>query len=203
MDDDADISMWMAQLSENSPQAEREIWNHFFEKLVQYASRKLGGVPRRDADEEDIALSAMFSLHRGLRDGRFPQFDNRDDLWKILLTITAGKVGKRIRYQMTQKRGSGRVRGDSVFDHSNGPAAGFSEFADSRKSAEFADSCSIECEELLDKLDDDQLRQIAILKLQCFSNEEIADQLSCALRSVERKLQRIRVIWQADAERQI
>ena len=63
-----------------------------FSKLVHFARRKLEGMPRRSDDEEDVALGAMNSFFQGMQDRRFPSVANRDDLWKLLLTITARKA---------------------------------------------------------------------------------------------------------------
>ena len=92
------------------------LWRTYYERLVHYARGRLGTMPRRDADEEDVALSAMNSFYRGWSDGRFANLNDPDDLWKMLLTITARKANKRIRYQQAEKRGAGTVRGESVFD---------------------------------------------------------------------------------------
>ena len=52
-----------------------------------------------------------------------------------------------------------------------------------------------ECDQLLTALDDDAQRQIALLKLEGYTNREISEQLGCGLRTVERKLTRIRGKW--------
>ncbi len=44
-------------------------------------------------------------------------------------------------------------------------------------------------------LNDPGLRQIAFWKLEGYTNEEIAEKLECTLRTVERKLERIRAYW--------
>ena len=44
-------------------------------------------------------------------------------------------------------------------------------------------------------LSDPGLRQIALWKLEGYTNSEIAQQLECTLRTVERKLERIRAYW--------
>ena len=44
-------------------------------------------------------------------------------------------------------------------------------------------------------LKDPDLRQIALWKLEGYTNAEIATQLDCTLRTVERKLERIRAYW--------
>ena len=193
-----EITDWLEDLSHHSPEAAEAIWAQFYDKLVEYARRKLGTAPRRDADEEDIALSAFHSLHRGLQAGRFPKLDSRDDLWKILLTITSNKVKKRIRHQTAQKRGGGAVRGESIFAGVDEGGAGLGGIAGHAPTPEFAESVSLECEELLERLGDERLQSIALFRLQGYSNQEIADQLHCTVRSVERKLQLIRSIWQGN-----
>ncbi len=52
-----------------------------------------------------------------------------------------------------------------------------------------------EGQRLLQSLEDKKLRQIAIWKLESYTNDEIAEKLQLTTRSVERKLQRIREIW--------
>ena len=47
--------------------------------------------PRRASDEEDVALSAFQSFYQGIARGRFPQLEDRDNLWRLLITITARK----------------------------------------------------------------------------------------------------------------
>jgi DNA-directed RNA polymerase specialized sigma24 family protein len=55
-----------------------------------------------------------------------------------------------------------------------------------------------EYQRLMRVLDDDRLRTIARCKLEGHRNEEIADRLGLACRSTERKLQRIRQVWEAE-----
>jgi DNA-directed RNA polymerase specialized sigma24 family protein len=58
-------------------------------------------------------------------------------------------------------------------------------------SAEMAD----EYQRLLGLLGDVELRSVALWKVEGYTNEEIAEKLGCVVRSVERKLQRIRILW--------
>ena len=190
-----EITVWMNALANDSPDAMHRIWNHFYGKLVQYADRKLAGAPRKWIDEHDIASSALHSLYQGAKAGRYPQFANREDLWRILLTITSRKAKKSIRRELAQKRGGGKVRGESIFHRPDGDVGGISDLPGAEPTPEFAELVSHECEELLDALPDATLRRIALLKLQGYTNEEIARELDCAVRSVERKLSRIRGIW--------
>jgi DNA-directed RNA polymerase specialized sigma24 family protein len=55
-----------------------------------------------------------------------------------------------------------------------------------------------ECRRLLDCLGDDELRAIALWKMEGYSNDEIAGKLDCTPRTVGRRLQFIRQIWAAE-----
>jgi DNA-directed RNA polymerase specialized sigma24 family protein len=53
-----------------------------------------------------------------------------------------------------------------------------------------------QCEILLQRLGDDTLREVAVLKLEGYRNQEMAGRMGCSLRSIERKLELIRKVWQ-------
>jgi DNA-directed RNA polymerase specialized sigma24 family protein len=55
-----------------------------------------------------------------------------------------------------------------------------------------------ECRRLLGLLDSEELRLIAVSRMEGYSTEEIATRLRCAPRTVERKLQRIRSLWSSE-----
>lgn len=192
-----DVTVWMKQLANDSPEAMQNIWNEYYSKLVKFARRRMSVLPKRDADEEDVAISAIHSLYRGVQEGRFPEFNSRDDLWKLLLAIASRKIQKQIRRQLAQKRGGGLVRGESVFGTVS-QAGGINEAVHCEPTPEFADQVISSCDELLNQLDDPSLRQIALLKLEGYTNDQVAEKLNCATRSVERKLKRIRVIWKTE-----
>ena len=52
---------------------------------------------------------------------------------------------------------------------------------------------------MLDLLGDEELRSIARWKMEGDTNAEIADKLGCLPRTVERKLRRIRELWEKAA----
>ncbi len=61
---------------------------------------------------------------------------------------------------------------------------------------EFAVLVAEEYHNRLEALEDETLRQIAIWKLEGYTNEEIAARLGCALRTVANKLKLIRLKWE-------
>jgi len=52
-----------------------------------------------------------------------------------------------------------------------------------------------ECRRLLENLGDDRLRSLALMKMEGFTNSEIADNLGCSRNTIERKLRLIRGLW--------
>ncbi len=64
---------------------------------------------------------------------------------------------------------------------------------------EFTAMVAEEYRRLLDGLGDDSLRQVAVWRMEGFTNDEIAARLGCARRTVARRLDLIRKTW-LDAE---
>jgi DNA-directed RNA polymerase specialized sigma24 family protein len=154
-------------------------------------------MPRRAADEEDVALSAFASFCQAAEAGRFPQLTDRDDLWRLLMTITAHKAIDQTRQEGRTKRGGGRVRGESAlaFGNPQDTDDGLAQVVGDSPTPEFAAMMAEECSLLLAQLDDD-LRRIALAKMEDYTNQEIAARLDCSVSTVERGLRLIRKIWQ-------
>ena len=194
------ISQWLLHLAEGDAEVTQKIWNDYFGKLVRLARRKLEGIPNRDADEEDVALSAMNSFYQGLAKHHFDKIHNRDDLWKLLVTITVRKATARRRTYFAQKRGGGRVRGESIFGQQEDEQGGLDCVLGTEPTPELAAGVAENCRQMLDQLQDETLRQIALWTLEGYRTEEIAEKLGCVRRTVERKLERIREIWKTTRE---
>lgn len=192
MSSELELTKWLHRLENQPEEAMQRLWQAYYEKLVLFARRRLGSLPRRSADEEDIATSAINSFYQAAQNNRFPKLNDREDLWKILLTITARKASRAVRNQTTQKRGGGAIRGESVF--ANADSGGGIDLAAAPTQA-FGEIFADELLARLDELDDDRLKEIAVKKLEGFTNEEIAQDFGCAVRTVERKLVRIRAAW--------
>jgi DNA-directed RNA polymerase specialized sigma24 family protein len=60
---------------------------------------------------------------------------------------------------------------------------------------DFAAQVAEELRRRLDQLGDDQLRTIAVWKMEGHTNDEIAARLGCVSRTVERRLEVIRTLW--------
>src|SRR5262249_49366796 len=97
------VTDWIDRLKIGDPAAAQQLWQSYFQRLHRIARKKLQGTPRRVADEEDVALSAFDSFCRGAEQGRFPQLTDRDDLWRLLVTITARKAYQLALHEGRQK----------------------------------------------------------------------------------------------------
>jgi DNA-directed RNA polymerase specialized sigma24 family protein len=187
------ISTWIHQLRAGNHDAAERLWEHYFARLVGLARKKLAGVPRQAADEEDIALSAFDSFCRGVEQGRFPRVADADNVWSVLVLITARKAIDLREHENRQKRGGGQVFGESTLLAEG--AAGLDLLVGHEPTPEFAAQVAEECQRLLAKLTKPELRSIALWKMEGYTNAEIAVRLGCAEVTVERRLALIRSLW--------
>ena len=180
--------------------AAQPLWERCYPRLVGLARERLRGTPRRAADEEDVALSAFDSFCRGVEQGRFPDLKDRDGLWALLVLITVRKAADLVQYNRRDRRGGGRVRGDSALAGREGDAGadGLAQVEAGDPTPEVAAQLAEELQGLLDRLGSDELRAIAVGKLEGYTNAEIAGRLGCATVSVERRLRLIRKIFSGD-----
>jgi DNA-directed RNA polymerase specialized sigma24 family protein len=199
-DDQGSVTVWLGELRAGVQNAAEPLWYRYFERLVMLARSRLRAVhaATADADEEDAALSAFDSFCAGVQKGRFPQLADRDDLWRLLVTITGRKALDQAERQRRQKRGGGRVRNeaDLAGGRNDDPVFGFEQFIGEEPTPEFAALVVEEYRNRLEVLDDDSLRRIATWKLEGYTTDEIADRLGCARRTVANKLKLIRLKWE-------
>jgi DNA-directed RNA polymerase specialized sigma24 family protein len=194
MASEGSVTHWIGQLRAGNAAAAQPLWERYFYQLVHLARRKLRHGPRAAADEEDVALSAFHTFCRAAEDQRFPQLVDRDSLWQLLVVMTARKAMHLRRDECRQKRGGGHVLDEKAFAGTAPEGAGLDQVIGSAPTPDFAAQVAEECRRLLDLLDD-ELRFIAVRRMEGFNTEEIAGRLDCAPRTVERKVQRIRGLW--------
>ena len=194
MSADGSVTRWLGPLQAGDEAAVEALWERYFGRLVGLARKRLAGSPRRAADEEDAALSAFESLCRAAEGGRFPRLLDRDDLWHLLVVITTRKAANLAKREAARKRGGGRVRAEAELP--DGP--GLADVLAREPDPAFAAQTAEEYRHLLDLLADEELRRVAVWKLEGHTNEEIAGKLGRAVGSVERKLRLIRGLWEKE-----
>src|SRR5262249_35953061 len=194
------VTHWITQLKAGDHLAAQHIWESYFRQLVERARRKLAGTPRRAADEEDVALSAFDSFCRAAEHGRFPRLEDRHDLWQLLVVLTDRKACDLVQHERRQKRGGGQVLDEAALPagDTSSDSPPLARIVAQEPSPEFAALVAEECRRLLDLLGDDELRAVAVRKLEGYTVEEIAVELGWVPRTVQRRLQLIRRIWERE-----
>jgi DNA-directed RNA polymerase specialized sigma24 family protein len=160
-----------------------KLWEYFFSDLMCYASRRLraANASRGWADEEDAAERAFTKVCLGIERGQL-KLGNRVDLSKVLHSATTREV---LTLLQNAKRNAGRTIGASPLMN----------IPDPDLTAEILVPAYEACQRLLNLLESDSLRQVAIWKLAGHTNEEIRIKLGCSVVTVERALATIRETW--------
>jgi len=200
MTDSDSISIWLEEVKHGDDEAARRLWERYFPYLVRLAQKRLAGVPRRLEDEEDVALSAFESFCRAADQGRFPDVHDRHGLWRLLSRITHRKAVDLVRRTRTGL-GDARVRtGSGLSDSQTSAVQPAAQAVGDDATPELAAMLADEVRRLLRMLPDEDLRAIAVAKMEGHTNQEIAERLGCAERTVERRVKYIRAIWKEECQ---
>ena len=158
----------------------------YFDRLVQLARSRLQQLPGMASYDEDLALRSFYSVYRRLQDSQRPlQLTGRDDLWRLLAMRTISRA-----IDLIRRHRPGEPPGEHDLE----------QLLTREPTPEEAAVMADECRRLLDMLDEPELRQIALWKVEGYTNEEIAARLDCVPRTVERKVRRIRLLWKHELE---
>ncbi len=198
------VTTWLGQLHCGQEDALTKLHGRYWPWLVRLARKKLHGIRLHEADEEDVAQQAFLSFYRRFKAGGVPQLTNRHDFLALLSTIVACKAINQVQRELgVKKRGGGILQGESaITPNADGAACGASieQLADSVQSPFEIIVLQENYECFVEKLPDN-LREFGVLYLAGCTQKEIAEQLKCGLRTVERKLALLFVRWQEMAQR--
>jgi RNA polymerase sigma factor (sigma-70 family) len=201
MSSDGSVTRWVTALKDGDAAAAQPLWERYHRQLVTLARHKLQSARRREADEEDVVQSAFHSFFQGVAQGRFPQLQDRSNLWRLLVVITARKALDQLAKQHAKRRGGGTVEGESRISSGEPGSddAAIEQIVGEEPTPEFAAQVAEQYQRLLTLLGDEAMRQIAVLKMEAFTEDEIAKRLDCSRRTVARKIEMIRLIWSGES----
>lgn len=180
------VTYLFAMVRQGDAAAFGPLWHRFFPRLVGLARKRLSGRAAVADDAEDAAQAALISFWSQIRSGEYLQDLCRGSLWNLLATITVRKVGKQLRREAAARRGSGQVTaaadlaGEQSFEELLGVLP--------------TQELDLQAAELMETLPS-ELQELAMLRLLGHSTEEIAVQLDCTRRKVQRKLELVRLRW--------
>ena len=194
MSTSGDVTRWIRRLRAGDRDVIQGLWERYYRAVVALARRGLGDLPRGPADEEDVALSAFDSFCRAAEQGRFPRLEDRGDLWQVLIVLTARKAADLVEHEARARRDFRRAEGRDAGE----PGRDLLELVSQEPDPAFAAQVAEECRRLLARLGDEELRLVALRKMEGYTNEEVAAQVGCAPATVERRLRLIRKRWKAE-----
>ncbi len=171
--EDDSITDWIAQLRQGDEEASRRLWDHFFQRLLEVATRRLKHARSADYDEEDIVLSALKSFCLGVRQGRFPQ---------LMIAKISGVYCSSSRAAKSQialpfsdaLNAIRRVRSFTV-QRIRAVVLGSTWFVSGEPNPAMAAECQEQFSILLDRLQHEDLKRVAIWKMEGYTNEEHRD----------------------------
>jgi DNA-directed RNA polymerase specialized sigma24 family protein len=196
----------MIRLLRSDDAAEREvaarlIWRRYFPDLLELARNNLNRRIRRREDEEDVLASMYKSFCLRQQRGEF-ELAGRDALWNLLVTITLRKARNAAKRHTRDKRDIAREQ--TIADRNDeGESAQWAleQMDAAGPSPAEAAVLNEALERRLEVLADPELRQIALWRLEGYTNRDIAERLERTERSVERRMERIRSKWTAYDDR--
>jgi len=168
------------------------IWNSYFPELLKIAIKQLSPKIRGRVTGEDVVNDACNTFLRRQALGKF-DLANRDELWALLVEITRNKARKAARRETAFIRDVGREQANHGRNNEVSDLLTQLQDRPSPTPEDAVDSAE-ELEKLLGILDEKH-KNIALLKLEGYTHEEIAEKASCTVRTIERRVERIRDLW--------
>jgi RNA polymerase sigma factor (sigma-70 family) len=193
------VTRWLLALKDGDQAAAQPLWERYHIRLISLARQRLQSAQRREADEDDVVQNAFHSFFRGVANGRFPELHDRDNLWRLLVVITARKVLDQLQRERTRQPANGTLHDPARMFLSEGDESALEQIMGSEPTPEFAVQVAEQYQRLLDLLGEDSLRRVAVWKMEGYTRDEMAAMLACSRRTVARKLETIRLIWEQES----
>ena len=159
--------------------------------LQSVAQNQLSSRVQRRVGPDDVVQSACRTFFRRVSSGQF-ELPDADALWRLMCAITLTKARRAARDQLRKKR---NVDAEQYLDS---PPA---EDDGARYELEGSQQTPFESVEFSDQMDkllanlSPKECQVLDLKLQSFTNDEIATEMKCSERTVRRIITQIRERW--------
>ncbi len=170
-------------------QAAGDLYRRYVERLSGIVTAQMSQRFRSRLDADDVVQSVCRSFFRRVSEGQF-QFDEDDDVWKLLVTISLNKLRNQIRRHSAAKRDAAQEtqrRDNSLPD----------DFHLERLSATPSPVEAFIFSETIEKVSerlDEKHALLLQLRLEGHSQQEIAEQLRTSDRTIRRMLESIRQV---------
>jgi hypothetical protein len=185
------ITQWLQRLQDGESDAAKEIWSRYYPRVIRLAAIQLIKSDDRSIDEEDVAQSTFRTVYLAVMNGKYPDIEDRRDLWRLLLVSTLNRVRRHYRDSRTLKRSV-----NELVTQDQSRRRLLLELSGPDAQAEMADLI----ETLFLRLDQEdstgELRKIALLQLEEHSASAIAKRLKRRKNHVLQRIRLIRILWE-------
>lgn len=173
------------RLRSGDDEAAREVFDRYAARLLLLSRRRIGQRMNSRVDPEDVVQSVFRTFFARVKNDQF-DIAAKDDLFKLLVRITAHKTLRQIAHHRAAKRDPKQEtpQGDDAHEM-------LMQVMADEPTPETIVTFMDQLEHFLSQLAPED-RQILELRLQGFSTEEIAKQLGSYDRKIRRVLERIR-----------
>lgn len=175
------IDLWR----QGDEEAARKIVESYIDRLLLLARRHISQRLASRVDPEDVVQSVFRTFFARVKEGRFV-FAEQDDLCKLLVRITLHKTLRQVAFHKAAKRDPGQETEQGEHHREQLLA-----ILDREPSPEATVAFIDQLEKFLGNLRP-QERQILELRLQGYSNEEIAQKLGLYDRKIRRIIEHVR-----------
>lgn len=185
------ITRLIPHLYEGDACAIQQIWQRYIGRVEGVVRPIVCGLAPGAGNEEDVAQSAFRAFFDAAANNEAVQLESRDELWRLLVTISRRKAIDLVRRELRDRRGGKARHLPKGLDNVTAQTASPSEIT--------------ELQDLLDHLmlalettGDDKLKTVAVMRLEGMSTQEIAVELNCTVRAIQRKLHILERLWTSD-----
>jgi RNA polymerase sigma-70 factor (ECF subfamily) len=175
------LDLWRA----GNQDAARQIVEHYVDRLVALARLRISQRLASRVDPEDVVQSVFRTFFGRIKAGQFV-IEDQDDLTKLLVSITVHKTLRQVEFHQAAKRATSQEAVQGSMSHER-----MQQLLDREPTPEEANSFLDELEHFLNTLTPFQ-REVLELRMEGYSNEEIAEKLGTYDRKVRRIMERIR-----------
>jgi RNA polymerase sigma factor (sigma-70 family) len=188
---DGSITRLIPDLRDRDNIAIEELWRRYAARIQRLARPVVAGLSPGAGDEQDVAQCAFYAFCEAAATGQAPQLENRNELWGLLPAITRRTAADRVRHELRDRRGGDAPR----------TRTGEYELADAQPTPSEVAELQETIDDLFRELEaaaDPKLKVIALMRLEGADTHEIAAELGCTQRTIQRKLQLLERLWTTD-----
>lgn len=173
--------------NEAKSKAIEKLWNVYIDRLCEIARVTLTNEAARASSDQSMIQSVFDSLQRRAQCGELVALSHEDGLWKYLLESINRKAAKLS--TDAQPTDTSEINSTTLPSH----------VQLSLQKAAFKEPTADGIQEILQKLDGiegDITRNVVLLHLQSYTDQQISERLNISQRSVHRKIAIVKKMWE-------